>query len=587
MFSKHAVGRLSRWLGIGLPLVSVVFVSCGGEDELSCGKGTKQSGSTCVPVLTDMGGAGGGPSQSDVEFDGATGVAPVSPTVLLVTWGEVTPADATFNIYVSKRKDGFNFASPQATAPAGSRAIELPGLDEDTEYFVIVRASLDGVEDENTVVLSATTQVDDEAPDFAGATKAAPGGAAAVKLSWAAATDNLTPKASIQYVVYMGEKSDEIDLEAPFTVSAPGATSVVVKNLPLPDTEYWFVVRARDAAGNTDENPIVVSAKSGPDTTAPAFSGCTGAEAKSASEIQVFWQPAVDDTAKADQLVYEVFASKTLDHNFSQPAFVSTAGAISGLVPGLARNTQYYLVCRAKDPAGNSDENTVLRSAKTKEDGEPPEFMGVPTISEVSPTTFKLSWSAATDAKTDADDLVYDVFLAKATGQQDFTTPPHVTSAKGAISVVVEGLDTNTTYYAVVKARDLAGNLSTNTDEATATTLVSFGKDVRPIFSLACNTCHGETSGSAGGGMSLLPQDAYTSLLGPSGTGEPAKNGAANGGLRIAPGVPADSFLYLRVTATDDPLVDDALIMPLSGAPLTAPQKATIAAWITQGALNN
>src|SRR5690606_36488208 len=87
-----------------------------------------------------------------------------------------------------------------------------------------------------------------------------------------------------------------------------------------PDTEFFFIVRARDAAGNTDDNEIEVSAVSGPDVVAPTFSGCSAATVRNASSFDVFWTPAVDDIVGAEEISYNLYASTEPNgHNFSEP----------------------------------------------------------------------------------------------------------------------------------------------------------------------------------------------------------------------------------------------------------------------------
>ncbi len=566
--------------------LSVAFVSCGGDDSsLSCGAGTTQKGSECIAL--DQGtagnggassggtsGTGGGHTGEGWEFEGATAVAPASETALLVVWDEAP--GASFNVYVAKKEDGFNFSVPQTTAPIGARSVLVTGLDEDTKYFIVVRAVLDGEEDDNTVVVSGTTAKDDEPPRFAGATKAEPAGAAEVKLSWARAKDDLTPPEAIQYVVYFGLDSKSVDLEAPFAVSAPGARSIVVKRLPLPDTEYFFVVRALDAAGNQDSNDIQVSAKSGPDTTPPRFAGCTSAKGKSATTLDVFWDPATDDTARPEELSYNIYASKTPDgHNFSEPGATVTGAVTQGVIAGLSPDTEYYVVCRAADPSGNEDENTSPRLAKTASDDEPPVFAGVAALENVTAEGFDVTWAAATDNDDDEDQIVYRVYIAEASGEQDFDAEPTAVVEEGATSVTIRSLSSNTPYFVVVRAQDTAGNVSDNTEELSTSTLVSLRRDIElPIFSSKCATAGCHTGSQALHGMRLDPGWSYLSTVGVD-----ALSVAGAGSKRVVAGDPGASHLYERIISEDL-----SIKMPPTGDPVDTD---IIRLWIEQGALRN
>src|SRR5262249_52414674 len=75
-----------------------------------------------------------------------------------------------------------------------------------------------------------------------------------VTLSWAAATDDQTPQASILYDVYESTTPGIYDFSArPRATSTEGATNVVVSDLTPRSTLNW-VVRARDQAFNRDTN---------------------------------------------------------------------------------------------------------------------------------------------------------------------------------------------------------------------------------------------------------------------------------------------------------------------------------------------
>ena len=99
---------------------------------------------------------------------------------------------------------------------------------------------------------------------------------------------------------------------------------------------------------------------------------------------------------------------------------------------------------------------------------------------------------------------------------------------------------------------------------------IEFNRDVRPILSDSCFTCHGQDEGSRKGGLRL--DDRASALTGGK-TGLPA----------IVPGKPDESELLLRIMAPHDS--ED--LMPTAEskkAPLTAPQVATLRQWIAEGA---
>jgi hypothetical protein len=74
-------------------------------------------------------------------------------------------------------------------------------------------------------------------------------------LTWEAATDNVTPPSQIVYNVYQATKAGGEDFSKSTYTTAPGVTSFDTPQLPS-DKTFYFVVRARDQAGNEDSNTI-------------------------------------------------------------------------------------------------------------------------------------------------------------------------------------------------------------------------------------------------------------------------------------------------------------------------------------------
>ena len=73
-----------------------------------------------------------------------------------------------------------------------------------------------------------------------------------VYLSWNAAADDVTPSSQIVYEIYMSARPGREDFSRP-NWSVRGATHFDTPSVPLGE---FFVVRARDQAGNTDHNRI-------------------------------------------------------------------------------------------------------------------------------------------------------------------------------------------------------------------------------------------------------------------------------------------------------------------------------------------
>jgi hypothetical protein len=104
---------------------------------------------------------------------------------------------------------------------------------------------------------------DQTAPTFAGLARAfactpgpqRPGQTTTYTLTWRAANDDVTPTTGIVYDVYFSATPGGEDFSRPTWVTTPGATSFRTPGLPSHGDAY-FVVRARDAAGNEDANAV-------------------------------------------------------------------------------------------------------------------------------------------------------------------------------------------------------------------------------------------------------------------------------------------------------------------------------------------
>jgi hypothetical protein len=447
----------------------------------------------------------------------------------------------------------------------------------------VVRAvAPDDARDENAVELEATPAEDIEPPTFDGATKAKAAGPTSVTLSWDAGADDQTPADALIYVAYVAEKDPGTqDFSGPpIAVSEPGATELTVEGLDAADTTYHFVVRARDAAGNSDENTEEIDGTTGPDETAPIFSGCSLATATGATTAFVTWKPARDDVTAANKIQYYVYAA---DASGEQDFTLPSAGALgtTGVeVTDLNPSTTYYFVCRAEDSSLNSDSNTSERLTRTGDDSTPPVFGGVDSVvKNVQATQVDLSWTAATDDKSTPDQIVYDVYMATTSGAQPFDQPPQATSEPGATEIRLDRLEANKDLYWVVRARDKAGNQSENLEQATAKTLVSFEQNIeQSIFTLHCALAGCHTGLSPTGDMDLT-QGAYDRLVNVTSVGVPAK-------VRVKPGSTAESYLYMKITGAAG-IFGTPMPPPSSGDTLSQQDIQIIAAWINQGAQKN
>jgi hypothetical protein len=568
--------------------------SCSSSDSVACGSGTVLVGGACVVAAVPIADAGAGDGvatdapvdRSGPVFDGVAAVAPSSETSLFVTWSDAkdprTPSSRMkYAIYVAPTVAALDFTVTTATTAPGASSFSIEKLVPNTPYFVGVRAiDEDGVSDVNVEKKSASTVKDTKPPVFDGVKAAQGAGSGSILVTWDAATDDLTPAAAMTYLVYVAVSPSLPDLTTPTLIARTGALSATLTGIANANATYTIIVRARDAAENLDANTKKASATPGVDTTAPTFDGCQSAVATSAGTAVVSWLPAVDETTPASSLAYDVFASEARgSYDFTTPAATVTASS-SVVVSGLSPETAYFFVCRARDLAKNEDGNVVERSATTSSDSVAPTFGGL-TGATVDPSarTVVLTWNAASDDQTPPSAMLYDVFEAAASQAQDFTAPPRKTSAPGATSITVDDLTPETTLYWIVRARDQGGKRDSNTVELSGITVLSFARNVQPIFSANCAVVGCHVPGGVPTGMLLVPGFAYATTVGVPAGQVPSR-------MRIAPSDPAGSYLYEKITATK-PTVGQQMPAPATGNVLTAADKEIIRRWIAQGAPNN
>src|SRR5687768_15761184 len=95
---------------------------------------------------------------------------------------------------------------------------------------------------------------------------------------------------------------------------------------------------------------------------------------------------------------------------------------------------------------------------------------------------------------------------------------------------------------------------------------LTYNRDVRPILSDNCFSCHGPAKQK--GGLRLDLREVAT---------EPVKSGS----IAIVPGKPDASELVMRIFAND---VDDQMPPADSGHSLSAAQKEVLRRWVADGA---
>lgn len=561
-----------------LSVVSASGAACSSTEAVTCGQGTVLVGETCVAA------GDGGVAPSSPTFAGVAAVAPVSLTSLFVAWDDAKSSTTAtermrYAVFIGPTGTPLDYAKPVATTEPGASSFYLKQL-EARSYDVAVRAIDEaGRSDQNVVVKSLAPAVDATPPVFAGLVGAEPTGPGALTARWAPAQDDLTPTGALVYYVYLASPEGTFDFTLPTLVTRPGATSAVVAGLFDTARPYRIVVRARDASENVDTNLVSTGSRAGADVAPPRFNGCKTAVAETAGSAVLSWDPATDDTTPGEALRYDIYGATTEGgFDFSKP-LLTTTGRLSSTVTGIASNTTWHFVCRARDFSGNSDTNVNERVTRTLADSTPPTFGGLTASTfDAVARTVQLSWAPGADDKTPAEQLVYDVFEGTASGGEVFATP-RASSAPGALNVLVTDLEPDTKLFWVVRARDQAGSHDANTVETSGTTRVSFSRQVQTILTHDCAVSGCHVPGSPAAGLILAQGFTFDALVNVPSTERPMTP-------RVTPGDLTTSYLWQKVSMNPPP-AGWQMPAPATGSVMPASEQDLIRRWILQGAARN
>ncbi len=274
-----------------------------------------------------------------------------------------------------------------------------------------------------------------------------------INLSWTASTDNVGVSG------YRVESCTGASCTSFAQIGSPTSTTFSVTGLS-PSTSYSFRVRATDAAGNLSAYSSIVSATTSADTTAPTAPTGLTASVVSASQINLTWTASTDNVGVTGYRVES--CSGTSCMSFAQ---IGTSTATSYSATGLTASTAYSFRVRATDAAGNlsSYSGTASGTTSAGADTTPPTAPTSLSASATSSTQINLTWTASTDNVGVTGYRVERCSGASCTGFAQIGTPT-------ATSYSDTGLTASMSYSYRVRATDAAGNLSSYSNTATAST---------------------------------------------------------------------------------------------------------------------
>jgi chitodextrinase len=327
-----------------------------------------------------------------------------------------------------------NDAGPEDCSTFFDSFMPVEGLTAGKTYYIMV----DGFDGDNgKFSISLTGDVDTQAPTSPTALTATSIQQTTIGISWTASTDNVSVK---EYRVY-------VDGALAATTST---TSFTLDKLAA-ETAYSIYVIAVDEAGNASvaSSALKVTTAKAPDTQAPTSpTGLTATDTQKTT-IGISWTASTDNVAVKE---YQVYVDGTLKSSISGTAF-----SLDGLTAG----TAYSIYVIAVDEAGNSSAASaalkVTTLADVVADTAAPSTATSLTASEITTSSIKVSWNAATD---NVGVTEYQIFVD---GTQNSTT--------ASTSTTISGLTKATAYSIYITAKDAAGNTSAASEALKVTTL--------------------------------------------------------------------------------------------------------------------
>jgi len=173
------------------------------------------------------------------------------------------------------------------------------------------------------------------------------------------------------------------------------------------------------------------------DTEAPSIPVGLALSAIKQTSFTLSWTASTDNVGVASYQVFDGAVSKG----------ITTTTSL--LISGMICNTDHTLTVKATDAAGNVSVSSGVLNAATSAcvaDIQAPTIPAVLTATNITETSFTLSWAASTD---DVEVTAYDILLNGSVIGTTTSTSFNVTERSGS-----------TTYITTVRAKDAAGNVS-------------------------------------------------------------------------------------------------------------------------------
>jgi hypothetical protein len=393
---------------------------------------------------------------------------------------------------------------PVPAAPGNTQEFNITGLQSATQYFIALRS-----EDEipnrsplsNIVINTTLGELDTTPPGTITDLAAANPTSSSIELTWSAPADNDSDASSgpaLEYDIRYANSvitdltwSLALRINTPPTPGSPGtAESYIVESLQS-ETSYYFAVKARDERPNWGllSNCPTETTLPEPDLTPPDAVSDLTADNPTLSSIDLSWTAVGDDSGTGTAGVYDIrYSLATItDANWQEATQCSgeptpqSAGTTEHFqVTGLSSDTTYYFALKAGDetPLWSDLSNIASLSTLPEPDVSPPGIITDLQAIQPTHTTITLTWTSPGDDEYIDLAQAYQIKYAleeitESNWDSSADVPEQLTpqSAGNVETLVVTGLELNTTYYFAIKTADEVPNWSPVSNSPHETTL--------------------------------------------------------------------------------------------------------------------
>lgn len=351
----------------------------------------------------------------------------LSSSTLRVSWNASTD-NIGISGYRYRTYDGSTYSAWSSLQSA--TAADIGSLTVGKTYVVYVRAedAAGNLSDESNI---SHLMLDIDKPSVPGTPSKSQVNSSILRVNWGVATDNIGVS-GYSYRTYDGSAYSSWS-------ALQSSTTADISGLVVGKT-YTVYIRAQDAAGNIGDEANASHTML--DIDKPSLPSITSKTQLNSNTLRVSWSAATDNVAVSG------YRYRTYDGS-SYSAWSALQSATSVDIGGMVVGNTYTVYVRAEDAAGNvSSESSTTH---TMLDITKPSAAGAVSKSQLTSTTLRVSWGAATD-NVSVSGYSYRIY--------DGSSYSSWSALQSSTSVDISGLTVGKTYTVYIRAQDAAGNIS-------------------------------------------------------------------------------------------------------------------------------